>query len=163
MALNIASIESILATIVAVLFAVAGVVNLAGRGAVKRDFARWGYPAWFQLLCGALELLSAAFLLGQQTRVLGLTLAGAIMIQGDQHYLTAGFSSGFGEAGLVVGLLSRGSPLAALSFALLFGCLRSGGLAMEMSAAVPSAIVVVCQGLIVIATAAASALTARRA
>ena len=80
MALNIASFESILATIVAVLFAVAGVVNLAGRGAVKRDFARWGYPAWFHLLCGALELLAAALLFGQQTRVLGLTLAGAILV-----------------------------------------------------------------------------------
>jgi uncharacterized membrane protein YphA (DoxX/SURF4 family) len=80
MALNIASFESILATIVAVLFAVAGVVNLAGRGAVKRDFARWGYPAWFRLLCGALELLCAALLFGQQTRVVGLTLAGAILV-----------------------------------------------------------------------------------
>jgi hypothetical protein len=79
MAWNSASLELILATIVAVLFAVAGVVNLARPGAVKRDFARWGYPVWFQLLCGALELLSAALLLGQQTRVLGLTLAGAIM------------------------------------------------------------------------------------
>src|SRR3984957_9957198 len=80
MALNTASFESILATIVAVLFAVAGVVNLARLGAVKRDFARWGYPAWFPLLCGTLELLSAALLFGLQTRVLGLTLAGAIMI-----------------------------------------------------------------------------------
>ncbi|MHB9836354.1 DoxX family protein [Paraburkholderia terrae] len=80
MALNTAPIESILATVVAVLFAVAGVVNLAGRGAVKRDFARWGYPAWFHLLCGALELLCAALLFGHQTRVLGLMLAGAIMI-----------------------------------------------------------------------------------
>ncbi|MDH6153114.1 MULTISPECIES: DoxX family protein [Paraburkholderia] len=80
MAWNSASLESILATIVAVLFAVAGVVNLVRPGAVKRDFARWGYPAWFQWLCGALELLSAALLLGQQTRVFGLTLAGAIMI-----------------------------------------------------------------------------------
>ena len=77
---NSASIESILSTIVAVLFAAAGVINLARRGAPKRDFARWGYPAWFQLFCGALELLSAALLLGQQTRVLGLALAGAIMI-----------------------------------------------------------------------------------
>jgi phosphatidylserine synthase len=74
------SLESTLAIIVAVLFAVAGVINLARPGAVKRDFARWGYPAWFQLLCGALELLSAALLAGQPTRVLGLTLAGAIMI-----------------------------------------------------------------------------------
>ena len=80
MAFNTASLESILAMIVAVLFAGAGVVNLAGRGAVKRDFARWGYPAWFHLLCGALELLCAALLFGQQTRVLGLTLAGAILV-----------------------------------------------------------------------------------
>ena len=80
MTLNAGSFESILAMIVAVLFAVAGVVNLTRPGAVKRDFARWGYPAWFQWLCGALELLSAALLLGQQTRVLGLTLTGAIMI-----------------------------------------------------------------------------------
>ncbi|MEX3813607.1 DoxX family protein [Paraburkholderia sp. BR13439] len=80
MAWSSASLESTLAMIVAVLFTIAGVVNLARPGAVKRDFARWGYPAWFQFLCGALELLSAALLLGQQTRVLGLTLAGAIMI-----------------------------------------------------------------------------------
>lgn len=80
MAWNGASIESILAVIVAVLFAIAGVVNLAGLGAVKRDFARWGYPAWFHLLCGALELLCAALLFGQQTRLLGLMLAGAILI-----------------------------------------------------------------------------------
>jgi peptidoglycan/LPS O-acetylase OafA/YrhL len=72
--------EAVLAPIAAALFAVAGVVNLAGRGAPKRDFARWGYPAWFQLICGALELLSAALLLRQQTRGLGLALAGAIMI-----------------------------------------------------------------------------------
>jgi hypothetical protein len=80
MGLTTVSLESILATIVGVLFAIAGVVNLAGLGSVKRDFARWGYPAWFRLLCGALELLSAALLARQQTRVLGLALAGAIMI-----------------------------------------------------------------------------------
>lgn len=80
MALNTASFESALATIVAVLFTVAGLVNLAGPGAVKRDFERWGYPAWFHFLCGALELSSAALIAGQQTRVLGLMLAGAIMV-----------------------------------------------------------------------------------
>lgn len=90
-------------------------------------------------------------------------LAGAIMIQGDQHYLTAGFSSGFGFDGLVVGLLSRGSPWKAMGYALLFGGLRSGGMSMEMTAQVPSAVVVVCQGLVVVATAAAAALTRRAA
>jgi len=80
MAWHSASVGPILAMIVAVLFAVAGVVNLAGLGAVKRDFARWGYPAWFPLLCGALELLCAALLFAPPTRVLGLTLAGAILV-----------------------------------------------------------------------------------
>lgn len=80
MAWNSASFESILAMIAAVLFAIAGVVNLAGLGAVKRDFARWGYPAWFHLLCGALELVCAVLIFGQQTRVLGLMLAGAILV-----------------------------------------------------------------------------------
>ena len=89
-------------------------------------------------------------------------LAGAIMIQGDQHYLTSGFSSGFGFDGLVVGLLARGSAAAVVGFALLFGCLRSGGLSMEMSASVPSAVVVVCQGVMVIAMATAAALSRRR-
>ena len=42
-------------------------------------------------------------------------LAGAIMIQGDQHYLTSGFSSGFGFDGLVVGLLARGSAPAVVA------------------------------------------------
>lgn len=90
-------------------------------------------------------------------------LAGAIMIQGDQHYLTSGFSSGFGFDGLVVGLLARGSAPAVVVFALLFGCLRSGGMAMEMTAKVPSAVVVVCQGMMVIAIACAAVLARRRA
>jgi simple sugar transport system permease protein len=90
-------------------------------------------------------------------------LAGAIMIQGDQHYLTSGFSSGFGFDGLVVGLLARGSAPAVVLFSLLFGCLRSGGMAMEMTATVPSAVVVVCQGLMVIAIATSSAFARRRA
>jgi simple sugar transport system permease protein len=89
-------------------------------------------------------------------------LAGAIMVQGDQHYLTSGFSSGFGFDGLVVGLLARGSATAVVLFALLFGCLRSGGMSMEMTASVPSAIVVVCQGVMVVAIATAAALGQRR-
>jgi simple sugar transport system permease protein len=88
-------------------------------------------------------------------------LAGAIMIQGDQHYLTSGFSSGYGFDGLVVGLLARGSAAAVVAFALLFGCLRSGGMAMEMTASVPSAVVVICQGVMVVAMATAAALARR--
>jgi ABC-type uncharacterized transport system permease subunit len=81
-------------------------------------------------------------------------LAGAIMLQGDQYLLKVGFSSGYGFDGLVIGLLARGSTLGVIAGALLFGFLRSGGINMEMVAQVPSAIVMVIQGLIVVTLAA---------
>ena len=78
-------------------------------------------------------------------------LTGAIMLQGERFYLKAGFSSGYGFDGLVVGLLSRGSTLGVLAGALFFGFLRSGGISMEIMAGVPAALTLVIQGLIVIA------------
>ena len=87
-------------------------------------------------------------------------LAGAIMIQGEQYILKSGFTSGYGFDGLVVGLLARGSAVGVVAGALLFGFLRSGGLSMEISAGVPAAVVMVIQGLIVIAIA-GSAIVAR--
>jgi general nucleoside transport system permease protein len=83
-------------------------------------------------------------------------LAGAVMLQGDQHLLKVGFSSGYGFDGLVIGLLARGSAAGVVGAALLFGFLRSGGINMEMVAQVPSAIVVVIQGLIVVTLGAAA-------
>ncbi len=80
-------------------------------------------------------------------------LAGAVMIQGQNFYLTNDFSSGYGFDGLVVGLLSRGSVIGVIVGALLFGFLRSGSISMEISAGVPAAVVLICQGLIVIAVA----------
>lgn len=80
-------------------------------------------------------------------------LTGAIMLQGEQFYLKAGFSSGYGFDGLVVGLLSRGSTLGVLAGALFFGFLRSGGISMEIMAGVPAALTLIIQGLIVIAVA----------
>ena len=82
-------------------------------------------------------------------------LAGACMLQGEQYSLKAGFSSGYGFDGLVVGLLARGSVPGVLAGALLFGFLRSGGINMEMVAGVPTALVVVIQGLIIVTLAGA--------
>lgn len=83
-------------------------------------------------------------------------LAGAFMLQGDQYSLKSRFSSGYGFDGLVVGLLARGSVLGVVASALLFGFLRSGGINMEMAAAVPSALVLIIQGLIIVTLAAAA-------
>jgi general nucleoside transport system permease protein len=77
-------------------------------------------------------------------------LAGALMLLGEQYALKDGFSSGYGFDGLVAGLLSRGSIPGVIAASLLFGFMRSGGINMEMVAAVPTALVIVIQGLIVI-------------
>jgi len=83
-------------------------------------------------------------------------LAGAFMLQGEQYTLKAGFSSGYGFDGLVVGLLARGSATGVVAGSLLFGFLRSGGINMEMVAQVPTALVVVIQGLIIVTLAGAA-------
>lgn len=85
-------------------------------------------------------------------------LAGALMLLGEQYSLKDSFSSGYGFDGLVAGLLSRGSVMGVIAASLLFGFMRSGGINMEMVAAVPTALVVVIQGLIVITLAGASLL-----
>ncbi len=83
-------------------------------------------------------------------------LAGAMMLLGEQHVLKAGFSSGYGFDGLVVGLLARGSVVGVLAGALLFGFMRSAGITMEMLAGIPSALVDVVQGIIVVTIAGAA-------
>ena len=85
-------------------------------------------------------------------------LAGALMLLGEQYTLKDGFSSGYGFDGLVAGLLARGSVTGVAAAALLFGFMRSGGINMEMVAAVPTALIVVIQGLIVITLAGATLL-----
>ncbi len=83
-------------------------------------------------------------------------LAGAFMLQADQLVLKARFSSGYGFDGLVVGLLARGTVKGVIASALLFGFLRSGGINMELTAGVPSAIVLVIQGIIIVTLAGAT-------
>ena len=87
--------------------------------------------------------------------------AGGIMMLGEQYVLKSGFSSGYGFDGLVVGLLSRGSATGVAVGALFFGFLRSGGINMEISAGVPSAVVLIMQGLIVVSVAGAGLLLER--
>ena len=89
-------------------------------------------------------------------------LAGGIMLLGEQYVLKDGFSSGYGFDGLVVGLLARGSVVGVIAAALLFGFLRSGGINMEMVAGVPTALVMVIQGLIVVTLAGAAYFIGRR-
>ena len=72
-------VPTILVAALAAVFLVAGTINLSGIGTVKADFARWGFPAGFNLVCGGLELVGVALLVLSPTRLWGLMLLGAIM------------------------------------------------------------------------------------
>ena len=90
-------IPTVLMAALAVVFIVAGAINISGRGTVKADFARWGFPDGFNLVCGGLELVGAALLLSASTRFWGLALLGVIM------------------AGAIVALLRHREPVSHLA------------------------------------------------
>ena len=60
-------------------FSGAGLFNAIGTAATKSDFARWGYPGWWNLLTGGLEVVSAVAIAFPASRVAGLAL-GAIIV-----------------------------------------------------------------------------------
>ena len=58
----------------------AGVFNVIGTQGTRSDFARWGYPGWWNILTGGLEIISALLIAVHVTRVPGLALAAVIMV-----------------------------------------------------------------------------------
>jgi hypothetical protein len=62
----------------AVIFGLAGLVQLAGPGFVRRAYQRWDYPPKFYRRTGLAELLVAALLADPSTRIWGVAL-GAIV------------------------------------------------------------------------------------
>ena len=71
-------IEKFAVDILAFAYFAAGSANLIGGATVRRLFAQWHYSGQFYRVIGALELLSAAFLVFPETRILGLVMAGII-------------------------------------------------------------------------------------
>ena len=74
------SIAAALALVLAIAFLGAGAFNLAGGASVKQGFVRWGYPQWWNLVTGGLELLAALLIALPPTRLAGLLLGAAILI-----------------------------------------------------------------------------------
>jgi hypothetical protein len=74
------SAATLLAWLLALAFLGAGVVNAAGSAAIKDDFVRWGYPRWWNVATGGLEVLVAAFIAMPAARVAGLMLGAAICV-----------------------------------------------------------------------------------
>lgn len=78
-------------------------------------------------------------------------LGGAVELLGKTPYrLASGFGSGFGFDGVAIALIAQLNPLAAVVVALLFGVLSTGGTMMQSVIGVPTAIVEIIRGLIII-------------
>lgn len=74
-------------------------------------------------------------------------LAGGIEVLGLHHRLIEGFSLGFGFKAVTVALLGALEPMAIVPAALFVGLLEAGSLSMQRQIGVPSALVVVIEGL----------------
>jgi hypothetical protein len=74
------SVASATAWLLAFAFAGAGLFNAIGGAAVRAQFVRWGYPAWWNFVTAALELLSAALIVVPETRIWGLALGAMVLV-----------------------------------------------------------------------------------
>jgi len=81
-------------------------------------------------------------------------LGGAGEVLGVHRRFIDGFSPGYGWDGLAVALIGGLNPLGAVLAAILFGTLRSGGMAMNRVTGVPLDIIFVLQALVVLFVAA---------
>ncbi|GAA3391883.1 ABC transporter permease [Cryptosporangium minutisporangium] len=77
-------------------------------------------------------------------------LAGAVILSGQVFRLQPALSNNFGWDGLLVALIARSRPIAAVPVALLFGALRSGS-SFLASTGVPNYLVDIVQALLVLA------------
>jgi simple sugar transport system permease protein len=87
-------------------------------------------------------------------------IGGGAEVLGLHHRLIEGFSTGFGFKAVTVALLGALEPAAVIPAALFVGALETGALAMQRQIGVPSALVVVIEGITMLLILAA---TVRRA
>ena len=69
-------IASAIAWLLAFAFTGAGIFNAMGGAVVQAQFLRWGYPAWWNFITGALETLSAALNRSSRNANLGISARG---------------------------------------------------------------------------------------
>jgi DoxX-like family len=76
------SLPHFLAGILALIFASAGIIDVAGFRYVRARFRQWQYPRQFYRVMGVLQLITALFLAMPQLRIWGIVLAGFITFFG---------------------------------------------------------------------------------
>ncbi|NGM49227.1 DoxX family protein [Caulobacter sp. 602-2] len=69
----------ILAWLLAGFFVFGAIGNLLAPPDIAASYRRWGYPDWFHVVTGVLELAAAGLLLLRRTRAAGAALAASVM------------------------------------------------------------------------------------
>jgi uncharacterized membrane protein YphA (DoxX/SURF4 family) len=67
-----------------------GVDKFSDTSGWARAFAHWGYPVWFRILIGVLEVLAAALLVWPRTAPVGAMLVVIIMLGGIGTHIAGG-------------------------------------------------------------------------
>lgn len=57
----------------------AGLFNAVGKPGTQGDFVRWGYPRWWNMFTGGLEMACALLIALPVGRIVGLALGAAII------------------------------------------------------------------------------------
>lgn len=77
-------------------------------------------------------------------------LAGSTLVLGVLHRFITNMSPGYGFTAIAVALVARATPWGVVPAALLFGALQAGGTSMQLFARIPSDVMTVVQGLVIL-------------
>jgi hypothetical protein len=72
--------RQVLPLALAAFFVVGSLSNLFAPQSIYEEYLRWGYPPWFHLVTGSLELTTAVLLARAPSRLLGSALGFAVML-----------------------------------------------------------------------------------
>ncbi len=122
-------------------------------------FLLWKCPLGFQMRAVGFNPIAARAngISVEKNMVLAMALSGAIVglagmseISGLHHRLLSGFSSDYGFDGIAVALHGKLNPYGVVLSSLFFGALRGGANQMQRTVQVPSSLVFVIQGLVIL-------------
>ncbi len=71
--------QQVLAYVLVGFFLIGAAGNIMAPKTIAEEYARWGYPHWFHLVTGCLELTSALLMARLASRIVGSVLGGCIM------------------------------------------------------------------------------------
>ena len=77
-------------------------------------------------------------------------MAGFTEVNGVQHMLLQGFNPYIGAEGLGIAILANANPIGIIFAAILFGALNVGGTIMGQMSGIPSSIIELMQGFVMV-------------